>query len=86
LLRDNCFKYGNITKDTLADLYSFKNDRFKTIENKLNFENIPLCGNCEVKYVCKGGGCRAVSHLFMGDIRMISPFWNVCYYKDKEYV
>jgi radical SAM protein with 4Fe4S-binding SPASM domain len=64
-LHRNKFKMGNLTIDSLNSI--LKSNVHKYIEENLNIDNIPMCKNCEVKYIC-GGGCRAATFNIEGDI------------------
>lgn len=81
LLRDENFNMGSINNFNIKDLLSLKNEEFVKVQTLLSYDNIDKCKRCECKFVCKGGGCRAVSYLFNDKVNDVNPFFNGCYYK-----
>lgn len=83
LLRNRTFCMGNVFQDDLKKILSQKNNQQDEVSRLLSFADMPLCGKCEVRYLCKGGGCRAISQLFFHDIKKTSPYWDACYYSQQ---
>lgn len=80
LLRSQEFHLGR-AKD-LCEVFMRKAGRFDEVQSLLNFNNDEKCRACEVKYVCKGGGCKAVSYLFEGEYGHRDAFYADCYYNE----
>ncbi|SMC25357.1 radical SAM additional 4Fe4S-binding SPASM domain-containing protein [Clostridium acidisoli DSM 12555] len=80
LLRDNEFNMGSIFDNSLKSLISQKNNKFNAVQKKMSINNTKPCNSCETRHVCKGGGCRAVSYLFNGNIGEKNPYYQNCYY------
>ncbi|NFE96235.1 radical SAM protein [Clostridium botulinum] len=81
LLRDSIFNMGSILKDKIENLITNKNEKFKKVQEKLSYTNLKPCSKCEVRYVCKGGGCKAVNYLINNELEYRNPYYLNCYYK-----
>ena len=55
-----------------------------TYNKKMKLENIKDCQNCEAIYVCKGGGCMAITNALYGNINNKNPYFSGCYYKGRD--
>lgn len=57
------FGGANIKRESLSDIYT----RFKADHQRSLVYNIPLCENCDLRFIC-GGGCRMESMKKNGDV------------------
>jgi len=80
LMRDEVFRMGTIKNESLVYLVSEKNVKFNEVMDMLSTDHISECKECEVKHVCKAGGCRAVTYLFENNVRKKNPYYVGCYY------
>lgn len=79
LLRSKEFHMG-LAKDVKAILLK-KLEGFKTVQALLDYNNDTTCHKCEARYMCKGGGCRAVPYLFNKMYGGRNKFYADCYYQ-----
>lgn len=80
LLRSSEFNLGSA--EDLCKVFKGETGRFDEVQSLLNFNNDEKCRVCEMKYACKGGGCRAVSYLFEGKYGQRDFFYKDCYYQE----
>ncbi|PHO06610.1 hypothetical protein BFT35_10590 [Thermoanaerobacterium thermosaccharolyticum] len=80
LLRNSDFIMGDIYRKSIKYLASEENCDFVNLQDKMSVKNIKVCRNCEVRHICKGGGCRAVSYLFNNNLAEKNPHYTNCYY------
>ncbi len=59
------FRLGNVRENRLADVWA--DSPVYEFFRKTTVDDIPVCIDCAVKYLC-GGGCRADAYLQHGDI------------------
>lgn len=81
LLREKIFHMDSVYEDSIIKLINVDNPEFNQVMSKFDVDKIMECSQCEVKNLCKGGGCRAISFLLSNEIENRNPFYENCYYR-----
>ena len=84
LLRDNAYLIGEIQKESLEKILDYNNSNRAEFNKKIKLDNIEDCQHCEAIYICKGGGCMAITNATYGNINKKNPYFSFCYYKGSD--
>ena len=81
LLREKEFWIGDVKEDKIEKILDYNNPKRETYNKKMKLSNISACAECEALYICKGGGCPAITLATRGKIIDKNPYYSKCYYK-----
>lgn len=86
LLRKAPYIIGDLSMKKLEDILSYQSEQRQTFNKLMRLSNIEDCKNCEAVYVCKGGGCIAITESTYGGVNYKNPYYSECYYKGRDFV
>lgn len=80
LLRKSPYYMGDVNMSRLEDILHYQSKERQLFNQKMLLSNISDCSKCEALYICKGGGCIAITEAKCGSINHKNPFYSQCYY------
>lgn len=81
LLRNEKFMIGDLLKNDIKSILDYKQIDRSEYNQRMKLSNVVECSKCEAKYVCKAGGCIAITECVTGDIKTKNPYFSKCYYR-----
>lgn len=82
LLRESEFWIGDVKEEEIAAILDYDNPKREKYNKQMKLSNINECSGCEALYVCKGGGCPAITYAITEKINDKNPYYSKCYYKN----
>jgi radical SAM protein with 4Fe4S-binding SPASM domain len=84
LLRTDKYMMGNLLESRLDEILEYDYPKRKEFNKMMKLSNISGCKDCEALYICKAGGCPAVTESIYGDIKKKNPYFSSCYYSGEN--
>jgi radical SAM protein with 4Fe4S-binding SPASM domain len=84
MLRDKQHSLGSLNEFSLDDILKHNTRDAIKFDELMKLSNIPGCGECEARFVCKAGGCPASAKAFAGSVQLKNPLFTQCYYANDE--
>ncbi len=84
LLRKPPYIIGDLNVTKLENILDYHNQQRQSFNELMSLSNIQECNKCEALYICKGGGCIAITESKCGNIKCKNPYYSECYYTRRE--
>jgi radical SAM protein with 4Fe4S-binding SPASM domain len=80
MLREKQYSLGSLNEHSLDDILAHNTGAANRFDEMMKLSNVPGCGECEARFVCKAGGCPASAKAFAGSVQVKNPLFTQCYY------
>lgn len=83
LLRGKQFSQANYKDETLENILSSAHSHSE-FDEQMSLARIPVCRDCEARFICKAGNCPASTYSMLNRIDAKNPHFKNCYYLDQH--